>query len=73
MCHVPEGRGIFANLTVAENLELGALPAPSDTAASPPTANARSTLFPRLKERLSQNRRHALRRRAADARDRAAR
>src|SRR3984893_17619912 len=25
LCHAPEGRGIFPNLTVNENLELGAL------------------------------------------------
>ncbi len=52
--HVPEGRGIFLNLSVEENLDLGAWAAP----------NARSyredletvyELFPRLAERRKQN------------------
>jgi len=50
---VPEGRGIFGELTVAENLELGAFP-------NRARANERATLdqifalFPRLAERRSQ-------------------
>jgi branched-chain amino acid transport system ATP-binding protein len=50
MSHVPERRGIFANLTVYENLMMGAF-----------TRNLKSsdldevyTLFPRIKERLKQ-------------------
>ncbi len=50
----PEGRGIFANLTVLENLEMGAY------LKKEPVAIARDleygfTLFPRLKERISQS------------------
>jgi branched-chain amino acid transport system ATP-binding protein len=52
--HVPEGRGIFPNLTVRENLEMGAF-----TVRDPKTVRARMDygceLFPRLKERLSQH------------------
>jgi branched-chain amino acid transport system ATP-binding protein len=54
LAHVPEGRGIFANLTVEENLELGAY-LRRDRAA---VANDRAhvlDLFPRLSERLSQS------------------
>jgi branched-chain amino acid transport system ATP-binding protein len=50
----PEGRGIFANLTVLENLEMGAY------LKTEPAAIARDleygfTLFPRLKERARQS------------------
>jgi branched-chain amino acid transport system ATP-binding protein len=50
----PEGRGIFANLTVLENLEMGAY------LKNEPKAIARDleygfTLFPRLKERVTQS------------------
>ncbi len=50
---VPEGRAIFSNLTVSENLEMGAY------LQSNKTENARElervfTLFPRLKERIKQ-------------------
>ena len=50
---VPEGRAIFANLTVAENLDMGAYLQTSKT------QNAKEldriyTLFPRLKERRKQ-------------------
>jgi len=49
---VPEGRRIFANLTVRENLQMGAYLRPSDE----PSAYERAlTLFPRLRERLGQN------------------
>jgi branched-chain amino acid transport system ATP-binding protein len=54
MIHVPEGRGIFANLTVAENLTLGAYCRHDHEHA----AKARERgleLFPRLRERLQQN------------------
>jgi branched-chain amino acid transport system ATP-binding protein len=51
--HVPEGRGIFANLTVSENLELGAyLRKDRITKAEYERV---FTLFPVLKERFKQN------------------
>src|SRR2546428_950015 len=51
--HVPEGRGIFANLTVADNLELGAYVRKEKiTDAEYERVFA---LFPVLKERLKQN------------------
>ena len=50
---VPEGRGIFGELTVRENLLLGAYPA---RARDKETANLDTVfkLFPRLRERLKQ-------------------
>jgi branched-chain amino acid transport system ATP-binding protein len=53
IAHVPEGRGIFAPLTVMENLDVAA------SAGQKPPAVARALdhvfeLFPRLKERRSQ-------------------
>jgi branched-chain amino acid transport system ATP-binding protein len=53
LSHVPEGRMIFANLTVAENLAMGAY------LLRDPAAIARNRdycfgIFPRLKERLDQ-------------------
>jgi branched-chain amino acid transport system ATP-binding protein len=50
---VPEGRGVFARLTVAENLDLGAFTR-SDKAAIQQDLERVYTLFPRLKERSSQ-------------------
>src|SRR2546425_10609246 len=51
--HVPEGRGIFANLTVNDNLELGAyLRKDKVTDAE---YQRIYTLFPVLKERIKQN------------------
>jgi branched-chain amino acid transport system ATP-binding protein len=50
VCHVPERRGIFANLTVLENLKMGGYirhPTTSDY-------DEVFTLFPRIKERLQQ-------------------
>jgi branched-chain amino acid transport system ATP-binding protein len=53
ICHVPEGRGIFLNLSVEENLDLGAW------TASPKTyqddLDHVFQLFPRMKERRRQN------------------
>ena len=50
---VPEGRAIFANLTVRENLEMGGyLRRRAEIAAGMEHA---FSLFPRLKERLGQN------------------
>ena len=49
----PEGRGIFANLTVLENLEMGAY-LKKDYAAIKQDLEYGFTLFPRLKERIRQ-------------------
>jgi branched-chain amino acid transport system ATP-binding protein len=49
---VPEGRQVFANMTVAENLRLGAYHAPGAEAAR--RQEAVVARFPRLGERLSQ-------------------
>jgi branched-chain amino acid transport system ATP-binding protein len=50
---VPEGRGIFARLTVAENLDLGAYTR-SDRAGIQQDLERVYTTFPRLKERQRQ-------------------
>ena len=50
---VPEGRGIFANLTVLENLEMGAYLV-KDPARVKQDMERGFTLFPRLKERMKQ-------------------
>ena len=53
VAHVPEGRSVVSELTVAENLQLGALWRGKD----PDVQIAREevlSLFPRLRERLSQ-------------------
>ena len=52
--HVPEGRRIFQNLTVRENLDLGAY-LRRDREAIERQREQVFTLFPRLKERLVQN------------------
>jgi len=54
LIHAPEGRGIFANMTVAENLEIGAF-LRKDTAQIKKDKDHALSLFPRLKERLAQN------------------
>ena len=54
ICQAPEGRGIFLNLTVEENLDLGAWTAP-DKHSFQKDLDHIFTLFPRLKERRSQN------------------
>ncbi len=51
---VPEGRAIFAGLSVRENLELGAYPH-RDRAAMGETLDDAVALFPRLGERMHQN------------------
>ena len=53
LCHVPEGRLVFANLSVAENLALGAY-LQKDKAVIERTQEHIFTLFPRLKERFKQ-------------------
>ena len=50
---VPEGRAIFANLTVLENLEMGAY-LQKDRAQNAASLEQVFTLFPRLKERRKQ-------------------
>ena len=50
---VPEGRAIFANLTVSENLELGAY-LRTDKAENEKDLDRVFSLFPRLKERRKQ-------------------
>jgi branched-chain amino acid transport system ATP-binding protein len=49
ICHVPEGRGVFPNLTVAQNLRLFARPG-DEAQAQERAVDA----FPRLGERLGQ-------------------
>ncbi|MGZ5492820.1 MAG: ABC transporter ATP-binding protein, partial [Thermoanaerobaculia bacterium] len=51
--HVPEGRGIFANLTVHDNLELGAYLRKDKISKT--EYERIFTLFPVLKERIKQN------------------
>jgi len=51
--HVPEGRGIFANLTVADNLDLGAYLRKDKVKQS--EYERIFTLFPVLKERIKQS------------------
>ena len=66
---VPEGRGIFAELTVRENLELGAYA----SARAPARAESRAIrleLFPRLARARRTARPHHERRRAANGRHR---
>jgi acyl-CoA reductase-like NAD-dependent aldehyde dehydrogenase/ABC-type branched-subunit amino acid transport system ATPase component len=50
---VPEGRGIFGELTVGENLQLGAYPARARAGEADRLAKVKS-LFPRLTERMTQ-------------------
>ncbi|MBL8815029.1 MAG: ABC transporter ATP-binding protein [Planctomyces sp.] len=53
LIHVPEGRGIFANLTVEENLQLGAF-SRTDHQQIREDRERALTLFPRVRERLRQ-------------------
>lgn len=53
MVHVPEGRGIFANMTVDENLMLGAYTR-GDAAGIAEDREKALGLFPRVRERLKQ-------------------
>lgn len=53
LCHVPEGRMVFANLTVLENLRMGAYLV-RDRAAMDRSLEFVFGVFPRLKERLKQ-------------------
>ncbi len=53
MAHVPEGRGIFGNLTVLENLKIGAW-IHKDREQIAKDLERVLTIFPRLKERIAQ-------------------
>ena len=54
LSHVPEGRRVFANLTVLENLELGAFTR-KDKAGIKRDMELVFDKFPRLKERIKQH------------------
>ena len=54
LIHCPEGRRIFANMTVKENLELGAY-LRSDKQGIADDYERALTYFPRLRERLAQS------------------
>lgn len=54
MAHSPEGRGIFSNLSVGENLDLGAY-VRTDKQGIAADREMALGLFPRLRERLKQN------------------
>jgi len=54
LCQVPEGRGIFLNLSVEENLDLGAWSMPDRSTYKDDLEHVFS-LFPRLKERRKQS------------------
>ncbi|MSU69899.1 MAG: ABC transporter ATP-binding protein [Opitutaceae bacterium] len=53
LCHVPEGRMIFSNLTVAENLAMGAY-LQYDAERNARNQEYVFSIFPRLRERLRQ-------------------
>lgn len=53
IAHVPEGRKIFPNLSVGENLKLGAFSRASKNVKQ--NFERMCAIFPRLKERLSQS------------------
>jgi branched-chain amino acid transport system ATP-binding protein len=53
LVHVPEGRGIFANLTVDENLQIGAY-SRTDVDQIRKDREMALDLFPRVRERLKQ-------------------
>mgnify|MGYP000855312981 CR=1 FL=1 len=53
LAHSPEGRGVFPNLTVAENLQMGAF-SRKDKAEIARNLEHCYELFPRMKERLKQ-------------------
>jgi len=52
LCHAPEGRRVFANLTVRENLEMGAYTR-RDAGVKEDLEQVLTT-FPRLRERITQ-------------------
>ena len=54
VAHMPEGRELFPELTVLENLKMGYWPARKDRAGEARVTNEVMDLFPRLRERSSQ-------------------
>ncbi len=54
LVHAPEGRGIFSNMTVEENLDIGAYMR-TDRAEIAKDREKALGLFPRLRERLKQS------------------
>jgi branched-chain amino acid transport system ATP-binding protein len=54
ICHCPEGRHVWKNMTVRENLMLGAYMRMDQKKSFPSDLERIYTLFPRLKERLKQ-------------------
>lgn len=54
ICHAPEGRGIFHNLTTEENLDIGSWTV-KDSSTFEKDLQYVYELFPRLKERRKQN------------------
>lgn len=54
LIHCPEGRRIFSNMTVRENLEMGAYLRRDKAGIAQDTEHALE-LFPRLRERINQN------------------
>jgi branched-chain amino acid transport system ATP-binding protein len=52
LIHVPEGRQIFASMTVEENIEIGAFAVPGGASAQ--DTEAALDLFPKLRERRRQ-------------------
>jgi branched-chain amino acid transport system ATP-binding protein len=55
IAHVPEGRQIFPHMSVYENLEMGAMFIEGAWAKKDDTMEFVFSLFPRLKERMSQD------------------
>ncbi|MBN2122848.1 MAG: ABC transporter ATP-binding protein [Deltaproteobacteria bacterium] len=53
ICHIPEGRRLFANMSVRDNLEMGAYPRRA-RGEKDKTLDEVYRLFPRLKEREGQ-------------------
>ena len=53
LAHAPEGRRVFARMTVRENLEMGAYTRPNNAATNDDFARVYD-LFPRLRERATQ-------------------
>ena len=55
ICQAPEGRGIFPGMTVLENLEMGTYVRGGTAAEKAADMEHVFTLFPRLKERITQH------------------
>lgn len=66
LAQVPEGRRVFLEMSVEENLEMGAYTQPKSTIA--PRSRARLRAIPTAERAPSPGCRHAFGRRAADAR-----